>query len=152
MRLKMPFIYIGLLALLVAGCFPEFSNLKGELIAGSPVKKLIADVQPVSFRSPRHYKAIYFHINTQMRQCLVDSHTVYRGYILDSKLDEDASQGELATLRDKPGFGNRAETYVLVQADAGAAKITVHTREPYQLEKWQKWFAGESGCFPELMG
>ena len=141
----------GLIALLVA-CAPEFPNLKGEYIHSSAIEDVIAETEPLTVRSPMHYKALYFHMNSQMRLCLVDKPNAYRGYILDSLFDEDMEHGELATLREKKGFGYRGETHILVQSGAVDSKVIIHTREDYQLEKWMKWISGEKGCFPELMG
>jgi len=145
-------LLVGLCAVLAMACMPKFPNIKGKLIRSSAVENLIAEMEPISVRSPDHYKAVYFRVNTQMRQCLADKPDVYRGYILDSHLDEEMERGELATLREKSGFGNRAETYVLFESGAEGTKIVIHTRESFQLEKWRKWIAGERGCFPELMG
>ena len=142
----------GLMTGALGACLPEFPNLTGELINGSEVETLQAETQAVTVRSPGHFKAVFFHVNTHMRQCLVDKPDVYRGYILDSLLDEENNKGELSTLREKMGFGIRAETYVLFQAVADGTVVTIHTREQFQLEKWYKWIAGERGCFPELMG
>ncbi len=152
LRRSAKFLLVGLCAALAVACMPKFPNIKGELIGSSAVENLIAEMEPLTLRSPDHYKAIYFRVNTQMRQCLVDKPNVYRGYILDSHLDEEMERGELATLREKSGFGNRAETYVLFESGAEGTKIIIHTRESFQLEKWHKWIAGERGCFPKLMG
>ncbi len=140
------------LVLLLSACLPEFSNLKGEYIRSSPAEDLIAETEALIIRSPKNYKALYFHLNTQMRICLADTRTTFRGYILDSLLEENMERGELATIREKKGFGYRAETHILVQSGAEGSKVVIHTRADYQLEKWVKWIRGEKGCFPELYG
>ncbi len=143
---------VGLMTWTLGACLPEFPNITGDLIDGSEVEQLDAETPAFTVRSPKHFKAVFFHVNTQMRQCLVDKPHAYRGYILDSHLDEENNQAELGTLREKTGFGIRAVTHVLFQAAGEGTKVTIHTREEFHLEKWYKWIAGERGCFPELVG
>jgi len=147
-----PFICGTSLVFLLTACLPEFPNLEGEYIRSSSIEDVIAETEALTVRSPMHYKALYFHMNRHMRLCLEDKPNARRGYILDSVFDEDMERGELATVRDKTGFGYYGETYVLIQSGAVGSKVVIHTREDFQLEKWMKWIGGERGCFPELMG
>ncbi len=141
-------IWVGVLS----ACAVEFPNLKGEYIDGSEAEELVAETEAAVFHSPKHFKMIYFHVNRHMRLCLIDKPNAYRGYILDSNLDEANGMGELGTFREKMGFGIRAETVVIIRSAPDGSEAIIHTREPFQLEKWYKWFHGEEGCFPELLG
>ena len=149
-RLICAFAAIAFLAL--AGCVPEFPNLSGELIRSSPVEAVIAETEALTFPSARNYKALYFEVNSRMRACLPDASDDSYGYILDSNLDEDMERGELATLRDPPGFGQRAETYIMIQSAAEGTRVTIHTRDDYQLEQWMFWIRGGTGCSPDPRG
>lgn len=138
--------------LVLTGCMPEFPNLSGELIRSSPVEDVIAQTEALTFPSTKNYKALYFHVNSRMRACLRDTSKEAYGYILDSNLDEGMERGELAILRDPPGFGKSADTYILILSAAEGARVTIHTRDDYQLEKWMFWFKGGTGCSPEFRG